>query len=41
MIEKIKNLSMSAKIFIGMLLGILAGFIFGDFMGNFKFIGTI
>lgn len=41
MLKKWKNLSMSAKIFIGMLLGILAGFFLGDFMSNFKFIGTI
>ena len=39
--RKIKGLSITAKIFIGLVLGIIAGLVFRESMANFAFVGTM
>lgn len=38
---KLKKISLTNWIFISLVLGVLAGFVFGEQMNSFKFIGTI
>jgi Na+/H+-dicarboxylate symporters len=41
MLKKIRSISLSKKIFTGMVLGIIAGLFFGESMEQFEFIGAL